>query len=192
MKKRKISILAIIGIALIVCSLCLVATLHICMVQGSRQSQKAAEQISALLPEKTPGIAAGHSDAQMPVMEIDGKDYVGLMEVPAFGICTAIADGWEGKRLVPAVGRFWGSAYDGTLVVGGPDVPGQFAFCDTVELGTQITVTDMTGTQFSYTVCRVDRAKSADAQWLTNSDFDLTLFCRSTYTMEYIAVRCNH
>ena len=191
MKNRKVSILAIIGIGLIVCSFCLVAALHICMEQGSRQSQKAAEQISALLPEKTPGIAEVYSDAQMPVMEIDGVDYVGLLEVPAFGICAAIADEWNGKSLFPAVGRAWGSAYDGSLVIGGSDYPGQLAFCAEVELGTQITVTDMTGARFSYTVSRVDRAKSAEAQWLANGDFALTLFCRNTYAMEYIAVRCN-
>lgn len=191
MKKRKVSILAIAGTVLIVCSLCLVAALHIGMVQGSRQSRKAAEQISRLLLEKTPGIAEDFYDSQMPVMEIDGKDYVGLLEVPAFGICAAIADSWEGESLFSALGRAWGSAYDGTLVIGGPDYPGQLDFCDKVEPGTKVMVTDMTGAQFSYTVSRVDRAETAEAQWLENGDFALTLFCRDTYTMEYIAVRCN-
>lgn len=191
MKKRKVSVLAVAGICLLACSVCLLAVWQVHMRLGFRQSQKATEQIGLLLPERTPGIAEAHADDQMPVVEIAGIDYVGLLDVPALGFSTAIADHWNSKVLPSAVGRLWGSVYEGSLVVGGPDAPGQFDFFDAVELGMEIAMTDMTGTQFSYAVSRIDRAKSADAQWLADGDFALTLFCRDTYAMEYIAIRCN-
>lgn len=63
-------------------------------------------------------------------------------------------------------------------------------FCDKIEYGTVVTVTDMTGTQFTYTVSDVHRARHAETQWLMDDDCDLTLFCHDGYSMEYIAVRC--
>ena len=86
--------------------------------------------------------------------------------------------------------RFAGSAYDGTLVIGGPDHPKQFGFCDQIDPGAAITLTDMTGGQLSYTVVRVDRREQADAGWLQDPEYDLTLFCRDTLSMTCIAVRC--
>ena len=53
-----------------------------------------------------------------------------------------------------------------------------------------VNVTDMTGAKFAYQVSRIDRAGDADTRWLSHGDFDLTLYCRDTYSMEYIAVRC--
>ena len=61
-------------------------------------------------------------------------------------------------------------------------------FCDKIEYGTVVTVTDMTGTQFTYTVSDVHRARHAETQWLMADDCDLTLFCHDGYSMEYIAV----
>ena len=76
------------------------------------------------------------------------------------------------------------------MVIGGADDPRQFGFCDEIDLGVTVTVTDMTGAEFTYTVSRVDRSSSAEASWLTDAQHDLTLFCRDQYSMEYLAVRC--
>ena len=113
-----------------------------------------------------------------------------MLEVPAFGLALPVADQWDSKNLHFPPGRFSGSAYDNTLVIGGADSQGQFSFCDKIDNGAVITVTDMTGVRFTYTVFRVDRAKHAESQWLVADDYDLTLFCRDAYSMEYIAVRC--
>ena len=188
MKKRNIWIT--MGVSLILMSLCFVIVFQAVMKNSSAKSQKMAQKLSALIPERTPGLVDDYRDTAMPVVEIDGVDYVALLEIPAFGMKAPVADAWEGKILTTAVGRFWGSAYDRSLVIGGPDYPGMFDFCDDIETGTRITVTDMTGAQFTYTVSRIDRAGHAKAQWLTDAESDLTLFNCDMDSMEYIAVRC--
>ena len=188
MKKRNIRIIT--GISLILMSICFVIVFQAVMKNSSAKSQKVAQKLSALLPERTPGLVDDYRDTAMPVVGIDGVDYVALLEIPAFGVKAPVEDAWEGKMLTTAVGRFWGSAYDRSLVIGGPDYPGMFDFCDDIETGTRITVTDMTGTQYTYTVSKIDRAKHAETQWLRSADCDLTLFCHDVYSMEYIAVRC--
>lgn len=190
MKKGKFSLPLILGICLILASLCLLAVLQLRMYRGTQKSKAAATQLLALLPERVPGVAGTDIDPQMPVLEIDGTDYVGLLEIPALDAVVPVADKWEQNMLTSACGRFWGSAYDHTLVIGGPDHPGQFDFCDDIEVGAVVLVTDMTGVQFAYTVSRVDRAKHAERQWLLDTEYDLTIFCRDASSFEYIAVRC--
>ena len=189
--KRKRSPLPLCLAGLALCGLLLAAAWQVRMHHSAQKSRETARQLQTLLPERTPGAAVEFLDPRMPALEIDGTDYVGLLEIPAFGVGLPIEDGWKGGTRTSAVRRFWGSAYDRALVVGGPDHPGQFDFCDDINIGTPVTVTDMTGVQFSYIVSWVDRAKRADARWLTESGHALTLFCWDVYALEYVAVRCD-
>ena len=190
MKKQKVSLLLILGACLVLISLGMLLFTQIRLHTGTQRSRQTAQKIQALLPEKTQGIPGNTPHTGMPVLEVDGVDYVGILEVPAFGITLPVADHWDSKKLASGPARFCGSVYESSLVIGGADYAGQFGFCDKIENGSIITVTDMTGVQFSYTVVRVDRASSAKGQWLQDGQSDLTRFCRDMYAMEYIAVRC--
>ena len=146
--------------------------------------------MNKLLPDRTLGVPETYADPGMPNLEINGEDYVALLEIPSQGVRLPVADQWNSMELFHSPARFAGSVYDKTMVIGGADHSGQFGFCDEIEHGAVITITDMTGAQFSYTVARIDRANRAEARWLQNEAYDLTLFCRNVYSMEYIAVRC--
>ena len=191
MKKRKIPLVLILGACLVLISLALLVASQICMHMGTQQCQNTVTQMDKILPERTAGVPGMYPDSGMPVLEIDGKDYVAMLEIPSFGITLPVADKWDSNKLFLSPSRFFGSAYDDTLIIGGIDHPQQFGFCDQIEHGAFVTVTDMTGAQFTYTVSNVERAQHAEAQWLTDTDCDLTLFCRDTYSMEYVAVRCS-
>ena len=188
--KRKKPLLLVLGIGLILASLCLMLFYGLRMHIGAKRGQEILTQMTALLPERTQSAGDAYPDSRMPVLSLDGTDYVAMLEIPAFGVTLPVADQWDSKNLYRAPSRFSGSAYDQTLVIGGADTPEQFSFCDQIDNGAVITVTDMTGAQFTYTVSRVDRAKHAASQWLMSADYDLTLFCHDFYSMEYIAVRC--
>ena len=191
MKKRKFPLLLVLGFCLILASVSLVLISQIRMHMGVRHSQKILSSMEQLLPERSPGVPGIYLTSGMPVLEIENVDYVAMLEVPSFGIALPVADQWDSNDLFRSPSRFFGSAYDNSLIIGGADDPRQFGLCDKIEYGTRIIVTDMTGTQFVYTVSGVGRAKHADAQWLMGADCDLTLFCHDIYSMEYIAVRCD-
>lgn len=190
MKKRKIPLVLVLGIGLILVSLCITLVFQLQMHMGAQKCQQIVSKMDELLPERTPGVPGIYLDAHMPVLEIDGTDYVAMVEIPAFGITLPVADRWDGQKLSDSPVRFSGSAYDQTLVIGGADDALQFGFCDKIQHGAIVVVTDMTGAQFRYTVSGIDRAKRAQTQWLSEEGCDLTLFCRDMYSMEYIAVRC--
>lgn len=188
--KRRIPFLLILGTCLIVFSLCCVIVVQLRQYDGVKNCQEVAMEMNKLLPDRTPGVPGVYSDSVMPVLEINGADYVALLEIPSQGVVLPVADQWNSMGLSNSPARFSGSAYDKSLVIGGVDHPRQFGFCDEIEHDAVLNITDMTGAQFSYIVSRIDRSKHAQTQWLQNEEYDLTLFCRSAYSMEYIAVRC--
>lgn len=190
MKKHKFPLLLALGICLILTSIILAVAFQMRMHFGGQHSQRIALQMNEVLPERTVGVPGISSADGMPVLELEKVDYVAMIEVPAFGITLPAADQWDSNQLYRSPARFFGSAYDGTLIIGGADDARQFGFCDKIQHGAVVTVTDMTGARFTYTVSGIDRAKHAETQWLQSADCDLTLFCRDAYSMEYIAVRC--
>lgn len=188
--KRRIPLLLILGTCLIVFSLCFVVAVQFQLHAGAKNCQEVVIEMNKLLLDRIPGILGEYSDSIMPVLEINGADYVALLEIPSQGIALPVSDRWNSMELSNSPARFSGSVYDKSLIIGGVDDPRQFGFCDEIEHDAVLNITDMTGVQFSYIVSRIDRAKYAQTQWLQDEEYDLTLFCRSTYSMEYIAVRC--
>lgn len=191
MKKGKFPIALVLGISLVVIGFALFVGLRIRIYIGANESQKAVARMNELLFERIEGVPGTYPNPNMPVLEIDNVDYAALLEIPSLNLSLPVADAWNSQKLDHSPARFYGSCYDHSLVIGGADNSHQFSFCDKIDNGTVIIVTDMTGTQFSYTVSRVDRTKSAKSDWLISRDYDLTLFCRDTLSMEYVAVRCS-
>lgn len=191
MRKRSFSVVYVVGAILIIASFAMLAALQIRVYIGSDNGRRIVEEIDGLLPEKYSAVPDMLAGQNMPVLEIDGVDYVAIIEIPDYGVMLPVGDKWNGNNQFDYPSRFSGSAYDHTLVIGGADNPHQFAFCDKIDNGTAVTVTDMTGAQFTYSVTKVERSGEADSQWLQSSDCDLTLFCRGAYSMEYVAVRCD-
>ncbi|MBE5758648.1 MAG: sortase [Clostridiales bacterium] len=191
MKKRKLSLFGVLGFLLILAGISLFLVFHIRTEMGIRHCHRIISQMLQLLPERSAGIPGISASSAMPVLEIENIDYVGMLEIPSIGLSLPVADQWDKADLYRSPSRFFGSAYDNSLVIGGIDHAEQFAFCKKIEHGALLTVTDMTGVQFTYEVARIDRAKHADPAWLMHTDFALTLFCHDIYSMEYIAVRCH-
>lgn len=148
------------------------------------------EQIESRLPDRITGYSGIYADPAMPVLQIQGRDFCGLIDFPAYGRKLPVSGSWEPGKLSVCPSRFWGSAYDGSLVIGGSELKGQFDFFDRIDMGDMITVTDMTGAEFDYQVVWVERSSEADPQWLLSPEYDLTLFAREAFSLNYISVRC--
>ena len=179
-----------LGCVLILCSLALLAVSQLRVKRGQEIAAKVVETMETILPERREGLSDTYRNMEMPALEIDGEDYVALVEIPAFGVRLPVSGSWEKAKVISCPCRFWGTVYDGSLIVGGYDQPGQFDCFDRVQDGTAVTVTDMTGAEFSYAVERVERSDSAEAEKLMDSAADLTLFVRDAYLLEYIILRC--
>jgi len=190
MKKWLFRFCLISGICLILGSLVLMGWNQLRLESGNRQSAQILSVLLEGLPGKTIGVPGLDRDNHKPARQIRGRDYVALLEVPSYGIELPVAANWDADELYICPGRFSGSVYDNSLIIGGTDHNGQLAFCSRIGHGEAITVTDLTGRVFSYRVSAIGRSSSADAVWLTEGEYDLVLFCRDAGTMDYIAVKC--
>lgn len=188
--KGQMNLLQKLGLCLILCSCVLLLGSEISAVWNRSVVQDLTQQLQACLPEGSEGDPGQYSDTNMPVLQLKGKDFSGLIQVPAFGVTLPIGSSWEASAISKYPHRFWGSAYDNSLIIGGSSQKGQFDFCEKMDLGDKITITDMTGTEFSYEVVRIDRRKNVQTETLQEGSYDLTLFVQDRISRAYIIARC--
>ena len=163
------------------------------MVQTNAAASAAAElaaELEETMPPRRAGLMDSYTNRDMPALSLDGQDFIGSVAVPAFQIVLPIAADWDSVKVSSFPCRFWGTVYDGSLILGGADRKGQFDFLDQIQNDDSVLVTDMTGTQFSYRVSDIFRSGSAQADVLLDDSSDLTLFARNARSLEYIIVRC--
>lgn len=188
--KRGSKLLIALGLLLILGSLGALLGTSIYAGYARREAAATVEQLRELLPAGTAGMLDRYSNMDMPVLQVGGRDIVAILEIPGYGLTLPVRDDWGGGRVRTIPARFCGTAYNGSLIIGGSDQPGQFDFFDQIQPGAAVKLTDMTGRVFSYTVSRIDRASSAAAEKLTGGEGELTLFVRDAYGLDYILLRC--
>ena len=179
-----------LGCVLIVASLGLVLFFQIRTNRAVENAARITQTIQSILPPRTAGVMDEYTTMDMPVLQIEGQDFCGLVEIPAYGVTLPVYDSWETAKLSAYPCRFWGSAYDGSLIIGGADQAGQFDFLDLIDNGALVTFTDVTGAAFDYTVDIVERYDSIPAEVLMEEEPGLTLFVRDAYQLHYILLRC--
>ena len=186
--RRSGKALIVAGVLLIAVSLGILLTDHIQTKKTMADASGILEQLAAVLPPRTTGMPDTYSNMQMPALQVGAHDVIAILKIPAFGIQLPVCSSWEENTGLPK--RFSGSVYDDSLIIGASGTQGQFDCFDTIQDGAEITVTDMTGAEFTYTVARIQRSDSAAAQILKTDAFDLTLFTRDALSMEYLILRC--
>jgi len=188
--KRGSKALILLGLLLILGSIGAFATARILTDRAEAQARDTVSRLRRLLPEETPGLMDSYTQMQMPVLQLEGQDLVAIVELPGFGTELPVRNTWEPGTLRRSPCRYWGTCYDGSLVIGGSSQQGQFDCFGQLQPGATVVLTDMTGAVFTYTVSRIDRSGSAAPETLTGGGAHLTLFTRDPYTLDYILVRC--
>lgn len=175
--------------------LCLLAVAGIVMglwlweLRASETNAAAYVQtLRTLLPSPQAAPLEERSNNTMASLSVDGIDFAGLLEMPAFGTSLPVCAHWGSIRRYPC--RLSGSIYDGTMQIGATTQPGQYDFYREISPGDLVYFTDMEGSRFSYTVTDIRYERHADQAALQQKEADLTLFIQNIYGFEYILVFC--
>lgn len=188
--KRNGNFIFVFGCVLIVAGLTALFLLQVYTKKVEEKNTEIIQLIEGILIDRREGIKDLERESEMPALEIQGEDFIALMEIPAYGLKLPVYKTWDKGKVLSYPCRFHGSVYNGTLIVGGFDQPGQFDFFDRIQNGAIVSVTDMTGMIFSYVVQQVERSGSAQSEVLMKGKWDLTLFVRDSQSLEYIFLRC--
>lgn len=189
-KKIVATVLRIIGCAMIILS---VSYIIISTIQQNNAVQKVEEITSAIhdvLPDVTISVPQQTSNPQMPVMEIDHQNFIGLIEASGYSNQLPIYSSWSPNKISSYPCRFSGSVYSNNLIIGGSSNTGQFDFMKTISLNDTIYVTDFYGYKYGYSVTDIQTTTDVSAKNLNSFDADLLLFAPDKYNFDYWIVCC--
>ena len=186
MNARSICVLA--GCVLVAAALIWAGVWYASAAFFASRCQTYTEILRAAMPPVQNAVPEAQADNRMPVLSIDGKDFVALIEFPAYNAELPVCNDWGEPNRYPC--RFAGSAYDGTLVIGSTDGFGQMAFAEMLSVGDRVHLTDMTGSRYVYHITDIQISANANREMLCNGEGELTLFVKSAMDFDYRIIRC--
>lgn len=113
---------------------------------------------------------------EMPTVEIDGHEYIGFLEMPTIGISLPVMSDWSYPKLRIAPCRYWGSAYDDSMVVMAHNYDRHFGRISTLEIGAPVQFIDVEGNIFRYVVAAHEQLERGDVQKMITDSWDFTIF----------------
>lgn len=185
MRKSKIGIvITAAGVLLILCAAVLLLCSIVSGKQAESQNAETVSKILSLLPERTNGVPGDCTDTKMPVMEIGGRDYICLIEIPDSDVRLPVLSENTGNRPNASPYRYGGMVSDGSLIIGG--LPSDFL--SGIETNGTVMLTDMNGSCYTYTVTGIEYADTI-GETLSAGDDDLVLFSANKWKPGYTVVR---
>lgn len=115
-------------------------------------------------------------DFEMPVVEVDGREYVGRLDIARLDLSLPVLSELTMANLKIAPARYSGDAYDGNCIIGAHNYNSHFGRLKDLDEGDEVLFTDMDGNQFRYEVKRTDILDGYDVDGLNAGDWDMTLF----------------
>lgn len=130
-------------------------------------------------------------EMDMPVQEIDGHSYIGVLKIETLGLELPVISEWSNDELKIAPCRYTGSAYLDNLVLVAHNYQAHFASIRELSPGDEVVFTDMDGNVFTYEVILIETLTPTDVEEMTSGEFDLTLFTCTPDNSARVTVRCD-
>ena len=127
---------------------------------------------------------------EMPEEIIDGHSYIGVLEIPAYGLTLPVMSQWSYPSLKIAPCRYMGSAYTDDLIIAAHNYTSHFGNLKNLEPGDRIIFTDVDGNVFSYEVILRETLMPTAIEEMESGDWDLTLFTCTIGGAYRVTVRC--
>lgn len=134
---------------------------------------------------------ADASDSEMPVVYLDGYDYVGCIQFPTLELKLPVFADWDYNRLKIAPCRQFGSSRTDDLVIAAHNYESHFGKIGTLALGDEVRFTDMDGIENHYTVSAIEVHDPTDVEAVEHSGHDLVLYTCTYGGKTRIVVFCD-
>ncbi len=158
------------------------------VLPGPQPDPEVQEPLPAL-PEPVPDYVQ-YPEMEMPLAQINGRDCLGLLELPALERTLPVLAVSDDASLKYAPGCYAGSVYARNMVIAGHNYTSHFGKLRTLKAGDRVFFTDLDGNRFAYEVADLESLEPTDIQGMTTGDWDLTLFTCTYGNRQRLAVRC--
>ena len=200
-KKTGIAIIAV-GAVLILSALLLHLYNRYEDANAGQEAESLLENVEAFIETKkvkAPG-ASMQSDAtpsptsldpEMPVVTLDGYEYVGYVEIPALELKLPVMSDWNYNRLMLAPCRQFGSSRTDDLVIAAHNYESHFGHLKDLSAGDTVTFTDMEGIVNTYCVEKIETLNPNEVDAVQNSSYALVLYTCTKDGQTRVTVFCN-
>lgn len=182
-------------------ALMIAAALGLALYNLSRQaaagksSESGLRKLTETVAERRMEQAAAEKELypnlEMPVVTIDGYDYIGWIELPALELTLPVMSEWDAARLKIAPCRYSGSVYSGDLVIAAHNYASHFGRLSALSPGDEVIFTDADGREFRYAVADAEILPPTAVEEMTAGEWPLTLFTCTYGGRTRLTIRCD-
>ena len=197
MKKRRGSVLIALGVLLLLGALGFAGY----NVLDARRAEQQADVVQSQLAQKIEQNKADKKallpgqqplGEEMPVEEIDGRRYIGTIEIPALDKKLPVLEDWSYENLKVSPCRYSGTYYTDDLVICAHNYSSHFNGLRWIEPGEEVIFTTVDGVQYHYIITTRETLFPTEVDRMINAqdDWDLTLFTCYIGGRSRCTVRC--
>ena len=130
-------------------------------------------------------------DRELPVREIDGHRYIGMVSIPVIDMALPVQEDWSPALLKTSPCRYMGSPYRGDLIICAHNYDTHFGRLKNLMPGDELVFTDVEENEFRYTVVELETLAGTAVEEMKNGEWDLTLFTCTLGGQTRVTVRCD-
>ena len=198
-KKTGIAIIAV-GAVLILSALLLLIYNRCEDVRAGQEAESLLASVEAAIsaqematpnkPESTEALSPP-LDPEMPVVTLDGYEYVGYVEIPTLGLKLPVMAEWDYTRLRIAPCRQFGSSRTDNLVIAAHNYDTHFGKLKELSKGDTVIFTDMEGIVSTYCIEKLETLSPDAVDTVLNSGYDLVLYTCTKGGKTRVTVFCD-
>ncbi len=130
-----------------------------------------------------------YPEMDMPLININGKDYIGILKIDSLGMELPIKSEFSYPNLRETPCRYDGSVYTNNMIIAGHNYARHFGNLKNIAIGDEAIFIDGDGNEFKYCVSDVLQVEGTDMEGMKSGQWDLTLFTCTLNGRNRIAVR---
>ncbi|MBP3196262.1 MAG: sortase [Butyrivibrio sp.] len=151
---------------------------------------EASNQLLSGVIAQIPDTVLAAEKGDMPVADVDGRSFIGTVEIPSLGLLLPIQSEWATDNAKVSVCRYKGSVYENDLIIAGHNYTEHFGRLNELNSGDEVIVTDMNGKSFYFIVSNIETLGAYDVEEMEKGEWDLTLFTCTIGGANRVTVRC--
>lgn len=126
----------------------------------------------------------------MPSIEIDGRRYIAVLQLPTLGLELPVMENWSYPNLRVAPCRYTGSVHTKDLIIAAHNYSSHFGKIKNLGVGDEVYLWDADGICHQYKVAGLEELGGTAVEEMHAGDWDLTLFTCTYGGRTRVTVRC--
>lgn len=141
--------------------------------------------------ESAETVPYAEDEATVDVVWVDGRAYIGTIEIPAIGVDLPIQETWSSANLKISPCVYSGSVQNGDLVVCGHSINGHFRKLRQLREGDEVILRLADGSEVDYEIDAIETLDRYEVDRMVSSDWELSLYTCTYSGLGRITVRCH-